>query len=47
MTRGFRLDARGKFFTEVVRRWHCCPEMFWVPHLWRHSRLGWMGPWAA
>ena len=24
-----------------------CPERLWMPHPWRHSRPGWMGPWAA
>jgi len=33
-----------KFFTQrAVRPWHCCPEL-WVPHPWRHSRPGWVGP---
>jgi len=31
----------------AVRRWHSCPEKLWVPHPWRRSRPGWMGPWAA
>ena len=41
----FRLVVRQKFFTQ--RRWHSCPEKLWVPHSWRLSRPGWMGPWAA
>jgi len=24
-----------------------CPEKLWMPHPWRCSRPGWMGPWAA
>ena len=24
-----------------------CPERLWMPHPWRCSRPGWMGPWAA
>jgi len=33
-----------KFFIQrVVRHWHCCPEL-WVPHPWRHTGPGWMGP---
>ena len=44
----FRLDIRGKFFTmRVVRCWNSCPERLWMPHPWRCSRPGWMGPWAA
>jgi len=27
-----------------VRPWYCCPEDMWMPHPWRHSRIG---PWAA
>jgi len=39
---------KKKLFTmEAVRPWHSCPEKLWVPHPWRHSRPGWMGPWAA
>ena len=42
-----RLAVRKKFLTwMVVRQWHSCPEL-WVPHPWRHSRPGWMRPWAA
>ena len=40
----FRLDIRGKFFTVRVVR---SPERLWMPHPWRCSRPGWMGPWAA
>ena len=44
----FRMDVRGKFFTmRVVRCWHSCPERLWMPHPWRCSGPGWMGPWAA
>jgi len=44
----FTLDVRQKSFTQkAVRPWHSCPEKLWVPHLWRHSRPGWTGPWAA
>jgi len=24
-----------------------CPDMWWMPHLWRHSRSNWMGLWAT
>jgi len=42
------LDIRRIFFPQtVVRHWHSCPEKLWVPHPWRHSRPGWMRPWAA
>jgi len=35
--------SRRKFLPQrSERRWHRCPE--WVPHSWRCSRLGWMGP---
>jgi len=28
----FRLDVRGKFFTQrAVRHWHSCPEKLWRP----------------
>jgi len=28
--------------------WHkTSPQKMWVPHPWRCSRQGWMGPWAA
>jgi len=41
----FRSGARRNFFTQsVMRRWHSCPEKLWVPHPWRCSRPGWMGP---
>jgi len=41
----FRLDVRGKFFPmRVVRCWNSCPERLWMPHPWRCSRPGWMGP---
>ena len=44
----FKLNVRKNFFTQrVVRHWHSCPEKLWVPHPWRCSRPGWMGPWAA
>ena len=47
--RRFRLDIRRKFFhsesgdtlQQVV------PERLWMPHPWRHSKLGWMWLWAA
>ena len=43
-----RLDIKRKFFTiRVVRCWNSCPERLWMPHPWRCSRPGWMGPWAA
>lgn len=35
----------------LLRRWWNpstgCPEQLWKPHPWRHSRPGWLGPWAA
>jgi len=45
----FRLDKRKKFFTLVaVRALAQLPREAVVPHHpWRHSRSGWMGPWAA
>ena len=44
----FKSAIRGKLFTErVARPWHRLPRQAVVPHLWRHSRPGWMGPWAA
>ena len=45
---GFRLGARGKFFTErVVRCWNrLSKEAVDAPSL-GCSRPGWMGPWAA
>jgi len=44
----FRLDIRGKFFTEsVVKCWNSCPERLWILCPWRCSRPGWMGPWTA
>jgi len=24
-----------------------CPERCWMPHPWRHSHSGWMGPWPT
>ena len=41
----FALDVRKKFFTqggEVL-----ASGEVWVPHPWRCSGPGWMGPWAA
>lgn len=23
-----------------------CPRKLWMPHFWRHSRSGWIGPWT-
>ena len=38
----------GEFFTQrAVRPWHSCPAKLWCPTVWRHSRPGWMWPWAA
>jgi len=31
----------------LLLRWHSCLEKLWVPYLWRYSRPGWMGSWAA
>ena len=42
------MDVRGKFFTEaVVRPLQRLLKEAVVPHPWRCSWLGWMGPWAA
>jgi len=43
-----RLDTRGK----SLLRWQWgpgtgCSENLWMPHPWKHSRPGWMGPWTA
>jgi len=39
----FRLDIRKKFFTvRMVRTGTACPERWWMPHPWRHSRSDWM-----
>ena len=44
----FRSDVRKKLFMQrPVRPWHCCPEKLWMLHIWRCSRPGWMGSWAA
>ena len=44
----FKLDVRGKFFTErVVRCWNSCLEGLWMPHLWMCSRPDFMRPWVA
>ena len=44
----YRLYIWGNFFTMiVVRCWHRLPERLWMPHPWRCSRPGWMGPWAV
>jgi len=45
----FRLEVRGKFFTErVVRCGTAAQRGCGCPvHPWRSSRPGWMGPWAA
>jgi len=43
-----RLHVRREFFTQrATRPWHSYPEKLRVPQPWRHSRPGWMGPWAA
>jgi len=37
----FGCDVKKKYFTQTVE------AELWVPHPWRHSRLHWLGPWAA
>ena len=43
-----RLDIGG---SSLPREWWDagtgCPERPWMPHPWRCSRPGWMGPWAT
>ena len=41
----FRLDVRCECFSERAVR-HRLPILLWVPHPRRHSRPGWLGPWA-
>jgi len=44
----FGLDIRMKFFNQrAVRHWNGYLEKLWMPHPWRFSSSGWMGPWAA
>jgi len=43
----FRLDVRRKFFTKGGEALAQLPREAVVPHSKRHSRPGWMGPWAA
>ena len=43
----FRLDVRGKFFTESSEVLEQAAQSLWMPRPWRCSRPGWMGPWAA
>ena len=44
----FRFDTSNK---SLLREWWgagtACQEKLWMPHTWRCSRPGWMGPWAA
>jgi len=41
----FRLYTRKEFFTvRLVRHWNSLnSERLWMPHPWKHSKLGWMG----
>jgi len=41
----FTLDIRKKFFIQTVRCWNRLPSEAIL--LWRHSKPGWRGPWAA
>ena len=43
----FRLGIKGKSQREWQGAGTGCPERLWMPHPWRCSRPGWMGPWAA
>ena len=44
----FSQDIRKKFFyNKSGEALIGCPEMWWMPHPWRHSRSGWTGLWAA
>ena len=44
----FRLDVRGEILSsEGGEALAQLPREAVVPHPWRHSRPGWMGPWAA
>jgi len=46
----FNTFSRRKKFSISVTLFlsgYNCPERLWMPHPWRCSRPGWMGPWAA
>jgi len=43
----FRLDVGEILYYESGEVLNRLPERLWMPHPWRCSRPGWMGPWAA
>ena len=44
----YELDVRKKFFPQRALRFLALlPREAVMPHPWRHSRPGWMGPWEA
>ena len=40
-------DEEGESLKRALRHWHRLHREAVVPHPWRCSRLGWIGPWAA